>query len=1110
MGMPHNRRPAFGPRRIAPAPRLLGTLALSVSLLLVAAPVFAQGSYTLFESVPVRPLALSADGTRLYAANTHDNRVEIFDVLGDGSLARAGVVAVGLEPVALAARGNNQLWVSNHLSDSVSLVDVSNPATARVVATILVGDEPRDIVVGGSAGNKIFVACAHRGQALPFDPQLTTPGVGRSDVWVIDADAPSAQADVVVLFGDKPRALAVTPDGSTVYAAILHSGSQTIVIPEVLVTPNGGAASFPPGSTPNQPETGLILKFDGSGNWLDADGRDWSSFVPFDLPDQDVFAIDADSDPPVETGFATGVGSMLFNMAVNPATGDVYVTNQDARNHVRFEPVLRGHIAEQRVSIISGSTPAAVHLNPHVDYSTSPGPPSERADSLGMPLDLVFNAAGTRAWIAAFGSGLVGEIDATGTVTNRITVGAGPVGVALHEGHSRLYVLNLFDKTISLVDTGSASELGTVALGYDPEPASVRDGRRFLYDTTLTSGHGDNSCATCHFSADMDRKAWNLGDPFGQLEPNPNPFPIIGSGDPFHPAKGPMTTQSLRGMDGAGSMHWRGDRNGGTGDPLNEDLSFKQFNGAFVGLMGTALPLTAQQMQAYTDFILQVRYPPNPVANLDGSLTAQQAAGANLFVNGNHDVIATCEGCHNLPLGTGGFSTFEGESQEFKVPHLRNAYDKLGEFNAAGPQVAESGFLHDGAIPTLFDFFAAPVFQVNDVEQRQLEAFMLAFDTGLAPAVGQQLTATPTNLNSQAIVDRIALLIARDEAGDCELVARGTLAGEQRGALYVNGGTFSLDINGEPAMAADDVRLLATVAGQEITYTCVPPGSGTRLALDRDEDGFFDTTETRAGSDPADPNSTPPAPPVCGDGVREGAEACDGNDLGGQTCIGLGYSGGVLACAVDCSFDESGCTSPPVCGDGVREGAEACDGNDLGGQTCTGLGYSGGALACAVDCSFDESGCSSANGVFHTRILKASRLNRPPGQHKIVLKSDALDGSGSSFTPSNEDFTVLLEVGNVVAIQTTIDAGDPGWQLRGSKWRWKAQRGIPHASGLSRVTLGISGNPFKVKIIAKDTDASGATGVSEFEITMTVGDDFWTGPTPPCATSSNGKTLRCR
>jgi hypothetical protein len=37
----------------------------------------------------------------------------------------------------------------------------------------------------------------------------------------------------------------------------------------------------------------------------------------------------------------------------------------------------------------------------------------------------------------------------------------------------------------------------------------------------------------------------------------------------------------------------------------------------------------------------------------------------------------------------------------------------------------------------------------------------------------------------------------------------------------------------------------------------VPPGNGTRLALDRDEDGFYNRDELRAGTDPADANSYP-------------------------------------------------------------------------------------------------------------------------------------------------------------------------------------------------------------------------------------------------------------
>src|SRR5436190_16528647 len=107
----------------------------------------ASAGFTEFESGPVRPIALSPDGQRLYAVNTPDDRLEIFDV-GAGGLTHVGSVTVGLEPVAVAVRTNAEVWVVNHLSDSVSVVDVaSNPA--RVVRTVLTCDEPRDIVFAG-------------------------------------------------------------------------------------------------------------------------------------------------------------------------------------------------------------------------------------------------------------------------------------------------------------------------------------------------------------------------------------------------------------------------------------------------------------------------------------------------------------------------------------------------------------------------------------------------------------------------------------------------------------------------------------------------------------------------------------------------------------------------------------------------------------------------------------------------------------------------------------------------------------------------------------------------------------------------------------------------
>ncbi|TFG81366.1 MAG: hypothetical protein E4H19_14715, partial [Chromatiales bacterium] len=150
----------------------------------LSASLATAGSFVAFESGQVRPLALSTDGARLLAVNTPDNRLEIFDIRS-GGLQHVASVPVGLEPVAVAVRPNGQAWVVNHLSDSISIVDTTaNPP--RVLRTLLVGDEPRDIVFAGPGRNRAFITTAHRGQNSPWnDPanpgQLTTPGIGRAD-----------------------------------------------------------------------------------------------------------------------------------------------------------------------------------------------------------------------------------------------------------------------------------------------------------------------------------------------------------------------------------------------------------------------------------------------------------------------------------------------------------------------------------------------------------------------------------------------------------------------------------------------------------------------------------------------------------------------------------------------------------------------------------------------------------------------------------------------------------------------------------------------------------------------------------------------------------------
>src|SRR5512144_705474 len=98
-------------------------LSLAAGLLLGGAP--AHAGFTTFETGEVRPLAMSPDGNTLFAVDTPDNRLEIFTVDGSG-LTHTASVPVGLEPCAVAARGNGEVWVVNHLSDSISIVDVAS------------------------------------------------------------------------------------------------------------------------------------------------------------------------------------------------------------------------------------------------------------------------------------------------------------------------------------------------------------------------------------------------------------------------------------------------------------------------------------------------------------------------------------------------------------------------------------------------------------------------------------------------------------------------------------------------------------------------------------------------------------------------------------------------------------------------------------------------------------------------------------------------------------------------------------------------------------------------------------------------------------------------
>jgi hypothetical protein len=297
-------------------------------------------------------------------------------------------------------------------------------------------------------------------------------------------------------------------------------------------------------------------------------------------------------------------------------------------------------------------------------------------------------------------------------------------------------------------------------------------------------------------------------------------------------------------------------------------------------------------MAKFTAFMLAVVPPPNPIRPLDNGLVGDALLGLNRFGATQTDAgVLACKDCHVIApasgfFGANGTRSFQQEPQHFKVPHLRNVYAKVGMFGMPqigflaggdnghqGPQIRGFGMLHDGSTDTVFRFLGATVFTLTDADRRHLEQFMFQFPSDYAPIVGQQTTLAATNGSS--VGPRIDLLVERAQAcfelldapgaSECDLVVKGNVAGRARGWLgELEGGCgpgqpllFRSDRRSDPVLTDAQMRALATGDGT-LTYTCAPPGSGRRMALDRDEDGHVDRDEIDAGTDPADPLSTPP------------------------------------------------------------------------------------------------------------------------------------------------------------------------------------------------------------------------------------------------------------
>jgi YVTN family beta-propeller protein len=872
----------------------------------------APSSFVNFETPPVHPLALSRDGRTLAVCNLPDSRLELFDV-SSGIPAPIGDVPVGLDPVSVRYRTTNEVWVVNHISSSVSVVDI---AKRHVIATLNTLLGPADVAFGGSP-TRAFITCAKANAVQVFDP------------------ATRVAVTNLVIDGERPKAMALNADGTRLYVAIFESGNASTILARRLSgtenfpqpgpvdfdfgpyggqnpPPNEGADFNPPmnPSIPtNEPPPAVshIVKKNAAGTWRDDNNRDWTEFVSganaffsgrlpgWDLPDRDVAIIDTST---FEITYATGLMNICMDLAVNPASGTVAVVGTDGDNERRFEPNLKGIFHKVKLALVDPLTlqKTIKNLNPHIDYQASSLPQSERDKSIGDPRGIVWNSAGTRAYVTGMGSRNLVIIDGSGDRVRTLPVelGEGPTGLALDEARQRLYVLNRFSASLAVVSLSSDEVITNVPL-FDPTPAEIKIGRKHLYDTRKNSGLGQASCASCHVDARMDRLAWDLGDPRGNVFAPSNIFVLASENivRPFHPMKGPMVTQTLQDIIGHEPFHWRGDREG-----------IEQFNQTFTNLLGNDVNLTPAEMQQFKNFLATIYFPPSPFRNFDNSLSTNLPLDGHFSLQGNplpngnairgiHEFgnfgDESCFRCHSAPTGLSddSFDIPRGPNGErhltliafqrtefnpFKSPQLRNLADKIGmSFNSATSR-AGFGFMHDGSVDTLARFvqegFTTDESDDNIQTIADTIALMLSF-SGADPsdpmvandvpsqtvpaAVGKQLTID-TPVETPLLRDMLNL--AASSSSGIDLVARATKDGLRRGWFYDRSvGAFQSDRHSE-ILSSSELLALAG-ADHELTFMVVPRNTGQRIAIDRDEDGYFDRTELDFGSNPADRNSTP-------------------------------------------------------------------------------------------------------------------------------------------------------------------------------------------------------------------------------------------------------------
>ena len=410
-----------------------------------------------------------AVGTRLYVANYASNTVSVVDIsnpvapkvidTNPATTTTVDAIAVGSNPrgIAFAQTANGpRVYVVNRTSGTVSVIDAvtnkvvdANPATPTTIDAIKVGSTPQLIVVSGD-GTRAYVTNYGSNSVSIIDTTTNK---------LIDANPATPTTVDAIAVPSTPIGVALSKDGALLYVA---NGNDRISVIDTKTRAVINTIQID--TTPETNFHTLAVRQDGSLVVTDLADRALR-VVAYQRGNTAPVAI---ANPSVEDAGPTGAVSgsinlkdwdgdpLTYSAVVSPTKGSL--TFDAATGRYTYTPT-------QAARDAAAQTPATDRFT-----IRATDPSGAYKDTASVTVQILPTPSSPSIPI---------------TSLMPIHVGDSPIG--LTAAGNRLYVVNSTSNTVSIVDTSTNAVLGTIPVtAYPTSVAATADGKRVYvgyYDT---------------------------------------------------------------------------------------------------------------------------------------------------------------------------------------------------------------------------------------------------------------------------------------------------------------------------------------------------------------------------------------------------------------------------------------------------------------------------------------------------------------------------------------------------------------------------------------------------------------------------------------------------